>query len=87
MDNTIKIWDIECGRELSKFEGHKDCVNSGTIDEDKIVSGSADGTIRTWDTISGKEVSQISLGGDIKTVTVAEGIITIGSIEGCYYVI
>ena len=57
-DETIKLWDIQSGKELQSFEGHKNSVRSVAITPDgkHIVSGSFDGTIKLWDIQSGKEL-------------------------------
>ena len=57
-DGTIKLWDIESGREVRSFEGHNYCINSVAITPDGkyIVSGNNDGTIKLWDIESGKEI-------------------------------
>ena len=54
-DKTIKLWELNSGKELRSFEGHTRCVNSIAITPDgkHIVSGSADGTIKIWELQSG----------------------------------
>ena len=50
-DKTIKLWDIETGKEIRTFEGHKDEVSSVAFspDGEYIVSGSGDNTLKLWD--------------------------------------
>lgn len=59
-DTTIKLWDIESGKEVRIFEGHSDSVYSIAITPDGryIISGSDDGTIKLLDIESGKEIAQ-----------------------------
>ena len=58
-DHTIKLWDINSGKNLNKFEGHAHGVwsiafhPSGNV----IASGSPDSTVRTWDAKSGKKIN------------------------------
>ena len=54
-DETIKLWDIQSGKEIRSFEGHTFFVNSIAITPDgkHIVSGSNDKTIKLWDIQSG----------------------------------
>ncbi|KAI5640810.1 hypothetical protein NE865_06918 [Phthorimaea operculella] len=62
-DNTIRLWDIECGQCIRVLEGHEELVRciSITLNGHKrgiaclqyrgrlVVSGSSDNTIRLWD--------------------------------------
>ena len=54
-DETIKLWDIQTGKEVRSFEGHTDIVRSVAITPDGkyIVSVSNDKTIKLWDIQSG----------------------------------
>ncbi len=44
-DNTIRIWDIECGACLRILEGHDELVRCIRFDSKRIVSGAYDGRI------------------------------------------
>ena len=44
-DNTIRIWDIECGACLRILEGHDELVRCIRFDSKRIVSGAYDGKI------------------------------------------
>lgn len=48
-DAKIIIWDIESGVRLKTLEGHDCAVVSLQFDDSKIVSGSADKTIKVID--------------------------------------
>ncbi|MEQ1907494.1 MAG: WD40 repeat domain-containing protein [Vicinamibacterales bacterium] len=50
IDNTVRLWDIETGSELQRFEGHTANVNCVTVSPDSryALSGSADKTMRLW---------------------------------------
>jgi WD40 repeat protein len=54
-DNTLKIWDLESGRELDTLQGHTGSVNVVAIMPDgrRAVSGSNDNTLKVWDLKSG----------------------------------
>ena len=54
-DKSIKIWDIESGKEIKKLNGHSECVYSVAISSDNkyIVSGSGDNSIKIWNLQSG----------------------------------
>ena len=47
--NTIKIWDLQAGRELCTLTGHTSLVTAVAVNApDLIVSGSEDRTVRVW---------------------------------------
>ncbi|CAB1316187.1 unnamed protein product [Coregonus sp. 'balchen'] len=48
-DNTIRLWDIECGACLRVLEGHEELVRCIRFDNKRIVSGAYDGKIKVWD--------------------------------------
>lgn len=53
-DATIKIWDIESGRELRSLVGHELGVRCLQFDDTLLVSGSLDGTLKMWDLRTGR---------------------------------
>jgi WD40 repeat protein len=57
-DQTLKVWDLETGRELRTFTGHSANVTSLALSADGrvAVSGSADQTLKVWDVESGQEL-------------------------------
>ncbi|MGA8030319.1 MAG: NB-ARC domain-containing protein, partial [Bryobacteraceae bacterium] len=54
-DNTLKVWDLESGRELRTLEGHSRSVTGValTADGKRAVSASSDHTLKVWDLESG----------------------------------
>lgn len=54
----IILWDIETGEEVKRFEGHTDDVMTVTFDSlgERLLSGSADLTMRLWDVATGDEM-------------------------------
>jgi len=57
-DNTLKVWDLENGRELATLAGHSGSINSVVITSDncRAISASNDKTLRVWDLESGHEL-------------------------------
>jgi serine/threonine protein kinase len=55
---TIKLWNLETGKEIRTFLEHSDSVNSVAISPDgkTLVSGSGDNTVKLWDLQTGKEI-------------------------------
>ena len=59
-DGTVRLWDVDTGMEVRRFEGHTGPVHGVAIspDADLIVTGGEDATIRLWDRRTGKEIKQ-----------------------------
>jgi serine/threonine protein kinase len=57
-DGKVVLWDLAAGKELRRFDGHKQSVGSVAFSADAkhILSGSCDETIRLWDRRSGKQI-------------------------------
>jgi Tol biopolymer transport system component len=62
-DHTIKVWDIENGKELQTLSGHTASINSVSYSPDGkyIVSGSKD-HIKVWDAMKGEELQALAGG-------------------------
>jgi tRNA A-37 threonylcarbamoyl transferase component Bud32/sugar lactone lactonase YvrE len=77
-DGTIKVWDLEAGKEARTLRGHTGGVSSLALSADgrRLCSGSDDQTIKVWDLEAGKEartlpghwdmVASLALSGDGK---------------------
>jgi hypothetical protein len=54
-DRTVRLWDLETGQELKRFEGHEDNVNCAVYSPagNLALSASGDKTLRIWDIESG----------------------------------
>jgi WD40 repeat protein len=57
-DSSVKIWDLETGRELWTLPEHEAAVKSVAYSPDgrRVLSGGADYTIRLWDVETGEEL-------------------------------
>jgi WD40 repeat protein len=69
-DRTLRLWEVETGAELRRFEGHRGGVYSVAVfDARHIVSASADRTVRLWNVESGQEIALFE--GDVEFTSVA----------------
>jgi WD40 repeat protein len=71
-DQTARLWDATCGKELCRFEGHRRRLGwSGivgvafTADGRRAVSASEDGTILLWEPGTGTELSRFETGSSV----------------------
>jgi hypothetical protein len=60
--NTVRLWALESGRELRRFEGHTDLIWSVAISPDgrRALSGSEDNTVRLWELDGGREIHRLT---------------------------
>ena len=56
-DKTLKVWDVESGRELRTLHGHSAAVRGVAVSGDGrlAISASLDKTLKVWDVESGRE--------------------------------
>jgi RNA polymerase sigma factor (sigma-70 family) len=68
-NHHVHLWDIATGQEVRTFPGHQNWVNAVAFfpDGQRLISGSADRTIRLWDLTTGQEVRRWQ--GDPKGVS------------------
>jgi WD40 repeat protein len=61
-DHTLKVWDVDSGREVRTLEGHSDSVNGVALSGDgrRAVSASRDHTLKVWDVDSGKVLTSFN---------------------------
>jgi RNA polymerase sigma factor (sigma-70 family) len=57
-DQTVRIWDVETGRQLRLLSGHHDRIECAVFSPDgrRALSCAWDGTIRLWDVATGKQL-------------------------------
>lgn len=56
-DTTIKIWDIESGKEIRTLAGHASGVRCLQFDDTKLISGSIDRSLKVWNWRTGECIS------------------------------
>ena len=57
-DNTVKLWDVDKGKELKTLIGHSKGVEylAFSSDGSRLVTGALDRTLIVWDVESGREI-------------------------------
>ncbi len=60
VDRTVRVWDVDSGKELRVLEGHTDTVVSVAFTKDglRLFSAARDRTVRLWEVETGKELRQ-----------------------------
>lgn len=61
-DRTVRLWDVQTGRELHTFQGHADGVTAVSFSADgKVaVSGGKDRSLRLWDLTTRRELRRLT---------------------------
>ena len=60
-DDTVRIWDVQTGKELRKIDAHKAMVGRVVFSPNgKVLAsrGALDGTVRLWDPITGTQLQK-----------------------------
>ena len=71
-NNSIELWNTYNIKTYKLFEGHTGDITLLNLspDEQHIISGSKDGTIRKWDIATGKEIAQFISFTDGEWITI-----------------
>lgn len=83
-DGLAKLWSTSDRTELATYRGHRGPVLCGALGEDIVVTGSTDGTIRTWVADSGQQLGQIAgmVGGTVGIDLSVDGIVVATGANG-----
>ena len=70
---TIKLWNLETGKEILTLTGHSGNVSSVAISPDgkTLVSGSDDKTIKLWNPETGKKILTLTNSGNVSSVAIS----------------
>lgn len=80
-DKTLRVWDLN-GNLLKELKGHKREVMAVAFSHDgqRIASGSADGTVKEWNVVTGGEIRSIKAhSGWVRTVAFSQNSALIAS--------
>ena len=58
LSNTVEIWDVAAGKQMSRLVGHQHWVTDVVFSPDgrRILTGSKDNTAKLWDAETGREL-------------------------------
>jgi translation initiation factor 3 subunit I len=72
-DSNITLWLVETGERVGTYQGHSGAVTSLDITRDSrfLLSGSADGTVRVWEALTGAQVAVVNTDGNAPCQSVA----------------
>jgi RNA polymerase sigma factor (sigma-70 family) len=82
-DNIIQLSDAVTGKPLRQLKGHAEALRSVAFAANgrTLVSGGQDGTVRVWDTATGKEARRFSDGHLVMAVAAAPDGKTVVSVD------
>jgi F-box/WD-40 domain protein MET30 len=83
LDGTIKMWDVETGRERNTLFGHIEGVWAIDMDALRLASASHDRTVKVWDHQSGHCVQTLTgHRGAVTSLQLSDDMIVSGSEDG-----
>ena len=61
-DTTIKVWDLETGKEEFTFTNHNNSINylKVTPDSERFISVADDNILKLWNLSSGEEIASFA---------------------------
>jgi WD40 repeat protein len=88
-DRTLKVWDVESGRELRTLAGHTDWVNGVALSDDRrlAVSASRDQTLKVWDVRTGRELATFTCDSAAQCCAFASNMIVAGDANGNVHIL
>ena len=82
-DHRATLWDVEGGYRIREFIGHADRVTCVTFSPDgaRIATGSADYTVKIWDTATGAQLATLGHPNEVTSLAWSPGGVWIAT--GC----
>ena len=83
-DHTLKVWELETGRELHTLAGHTDGVRAVAVTPDgrRAVSASDDRTLKVWDLRSGGEIATFTCDSSVGCAVASDSTVVAGNRSG-----
>jgi WD40 repeat protein len=83
-DRTLKVWELETGREVRTLAGHAAGVRAVAVIPDGrvAISASEDRTLKMWELETGRELATAALEGGLQCITVVPDGVTILAGDG-----
>lgn len=79
-DNLMRIWDVNLEESTRTLRGHSAAVTSMSfVSDGSLVSASADGTVRLWDSPAGQEHNRLAQTGIIVNMSLSRNGKTLAS--------
>ena len=75
-DKTLRVWELETGRELATLRGHTSQVRACAVMPDgrRVVSASHDKTLKVWDIETGRQLATLrGHAGPVRACAVTPG--------------
>jgi hypothetical protein len=65
-DRTVRVWDVQTGKELHRFLGHRNIITGLDVSRDGkwAISVSHDGSSRVWDLVQYRAVGRVGTSAD-----------------------
>ena len=80
-DKTLKLWEVETGKEIATWRGHESWVTSVAFSPDgqRALSGSGDDTLKLWEVETGKEIDSIVVDGGPLAISMLGNLVLVGN--------
>lgn len=71
-DKSVKLWEVNSGREVRSFLGHELSVTAVAFSSDGklLATGSNDKTVRLWDVETGKQQTLLNANGHVNAIAI-----------------